>query len=289
MGELWVCWTPPADPPGIGAAVLSFLDPETEQRLAARYPGQLLRSRALSSRHAEDARRLYVDLIAGMGIAEDGEGRTFRSKLCRRGKDSSWWYHPVAFRDSENDDAFERLIAILMIRQAAAEADASELVLWGAPKEVERVLRGIYTLRSHGARRGPSAAWYWLRGLASRLRWLIKFWGEAAAAHRHRLPTTRFKTACAGFWDWSFEKPADGAALKDRYFKALPEELERADAGPVGWFLWLDPYGQGSPKGRIMARMMAPLKGRHDVVLLQRFLSWDSSSVTFHHAYYPYF
>ena len=92
--SLWVLWRKPSRPIPAHAAVLSFLPPAEEEEIA----GELYRAREVALEIKPDARRIYLQLVARLGITDCG-GKTFRQRI-------DWWYHPVSFRDCEYDPTF---------------------------------------------------------------------------------------------------------------------------------------------------------------------------------------
>ncbi|HVE14893.1 MAG TPA: hypothetical protein VNI01_15975, partial [Elusimicrobiota bacterium] len=259
MNRLHACWTPPRPLPGPEETVLSFLPPLDEDAFSREFKGKLLLARSESTAVRAQARALYLRLGADMGATPDSSGRTLRADC--GGDPSPWWWHPSSFKDPESDPAFGLLIAALTVERAAA---GQELVLHGAPGALERVLRA----------RAPYSSWCGafivLRALAARLRTAFNTLRETRAASSvPAAPPPPGGAALFGFWDWS--PSPSGKELSDRYYKALPQELARRGVAPF-WLCWLDPEGDPAARGRQWDQVLAPLAGRTDVVLLQRWL-----------------
>ena len=260
MTRLTVCWTTPPEAPK--GPVLSFLSPTAEESLAARVSGPFLRAREMKPSDRAAARADYLGVSARIGAVRAG-GRTLRED-CSDEPVSTWWYHPISFKDCEEDPCFGRLLALRAILSAAAETGASEIETWGAPRDLARVLSG-YAAVTERARpwRAPELAW-WLRAGASRAFALIQaLLNILACVGRSARPvaSTEKKVALLGYWDWSV-RTVDGR-LVDRYFKALPEEIAKLGAAALH-LCWLD-----APRRRLSAALSAKASG---VVLLQSFL-----------------
>ena len=172
------------------------------------------------------ARAGYLSMSARIGAARCG-GRTLREDAGGE-LASFWWYHPVSFKDCEDDPAFGRFLELHAVLRAAAAAGASRLRLVGAPRELARVLRGRFSVEEESPRFRAPEAWWWLRALASRAAGLCEALADVAAcalAGRPAAPEGR--PVLLGYWDWSLD------ASGDRYFKALPSELAARGAAPV--------------------------------------------------------
>jgi surface carbohydrate biosynthesis protein (TIGR04326 family) len=230
---LWVCWRKPTTEIPRDAVVLSFLPPDVEEELAKTV--RIERARELSQEIRPDARRAYLDLVAAIGIADCG-GKTFRQRLEKPGAGSRWWYHPVAFRDCEDDPTFNSIIAILTVAAAADRLELRNLVLVGAPNEIVAVLRSRFNLRAihtTSARRVLS----FVKASARRARNLLR--QSVLSLRPIPLPAGPIGAFFSAFWDWSFELAEDGS-IRDRYYRDLPSEIERQGVGRPGWLVWID-------------------------------------------------
>lgn len=273
---LWVCWTLPAQLPKGHATLLSFLSPSDEDALATRYHGRLIRGREASRAVRDQARALYLELVAELGVVPCGRQGTLRQALARPGHASRWWYHGVSFRDCESDSTFRWIIAVLTIRAIAAQKGCAELLLLGAPAAVVRVLQSRFRVREMATQRVRSSWRIWLHALMSRFRyagracrdwWLVRGLAETAQGFGG--------VAILGFWDWSVSWNASHQQFTDRYLKRLPQALTARGMSPVKWLTWFDPHGapKGKRNGRSLRSRLAPLKRQSDVIVLQALLS----------------
>lgn len=269
--RLWVLWRAFDGELPEGARVLSFLTPPEEERLAARC--RLIRAREAVQEVRAGARARYLRLVANLGLAPLPDGRTLRQALAPPGGASRWWFHPVSFKDPDGtgDRAYDWLLAIETIRSEAAKSGARSLATWGAPAEVEAVLRQAFAVESRAPRFGRRLSAVVLRGLASRLKGLAAHLRHIAAAAALPKPELKAQVALFGFWDWSVRRSENGA-LVDRYFKALPDELSRA-GGTSAWLLWLDPDFEPGRAGRAPAAVARALVPAPQAALLQQWLT----------------
>jgi surface carbohydrate biosynthesis protein (TIGR04326 family) len=268
-GVLWICWEKPgAFPPG-NEPILSFLSPAPEEELRRRYGDRVLVSRTASLQVRAKAREQYLNLVARLGTVTLRNGLTWRQVLARPGEASRWWYHPVAFKDTESDATFQRILQILTIKTAAQRLGVRELVLVGAPREVAAVLRRAFSVKEEHPHRASVYWWLWGRGLASRLIFglgVMRQWH--AARHLPRGQDQNFDVAISGFWDWSVKWDQRTHAFADRYFKRLPDEL-RQQGVSLGWFAWLDLQAESGQPKRSWREALVPLETKSEVVILQ--------------------
>jgi surface carbohydrate biosynthesis protein (TIGR04326 family) len=268
--KLWVLWKMPKQTLPAGVCVLSFLLPADEEMLDAQPGVRLLRGRELSFQVRPAALELYRELVARIGTAPVRRGRTFRQAMTRPGGASLWWFHPVAFRDSEGSPIFGWIIQTLTVRQIAHAENVTGICLVGAPPGVAEVLRGVFAVDEiHSTPVTP----FWmiaLRGMAARLLFLFTFLRRHVALVRfYRAPTRSFDFVFSSFWDWSVKWDAKTGGYSDRYFKRVPQLLAKTPDIAVGHFAWFDPHFEPAQQGRALADVLAPLRGRDDVVLLQ--------------------
>lgn len=272
MTRLHVCWTFPSTQPPAEDAVLSFLPPADEERLARGFSGALLRARELSLPVRARARQLYLDLSAELAASRGASGRTLREEAASGPGASPWWWHPSSFKDCESDPAFGLIIAALTILEARRRLRATSLRLVGAPDELLAALRPLPGVETPAPRSAWRPAWVWMRGLAARTASALRHLRErsaAAAVKAGQVP--RGAVLFSGFWDWSVSATADGL-LADRYTKALPSELEKLGL-PVAWLCWFDPEGEPSLPRRDWRGVTSALDGRADAILLQPYLA----------------
>ncbi len=261
--SVWVCWRePPRQAFVTSAAILSFLPPIQEEALAVRSPHTVVRARVASQGVRTTARRLYVHLVARLGLATDRDGQTLRQRLTVPGHASRWWFHPVTFKDCEVDPTFNDLIAILTICATAAQARCDRLILDGAPARIVAVLKTRFHVVERSQRR--SHGWVdMIRAIATRLRYGARLLRDCRRLRRRSLPGRSFQVALCGFWSWSVRWDQTTGKLVDKYFGQLPTEL-RSQQISCGWLAWYDPH-QAQPTSQ----------ATDQVVMLQSLLRWQ--------------
>lgn len=270
---LWVCWKRPTTVLASDALLLSFLPPLVEDEMEARLGMRIIRAREVSLEIRADARAFYIDLVARIGTVGDGSGRTLRQTLACHDQASSWWYHMVSFRACEIDPIFQWIIAVRTIQTVADRYGVRKLILVGAPEEVAEALTSRFTVTVRGGVRRSLGALIWLRGVASRIRYIAQTLRNWIAIRRWtRCPGGLFEIVLSGFWDWSVWKDQHTRSLTDRYFGSLPEQLRLQGIRSLGWFVWFDPHAEPNKKNRRLKTVLAPLAGCNEVVVLQWFL-----------------
>jgi len=269
-----VLWSLPSGPPPQAAVVLSFLDPREESRLRGDGGVRVVSGRELGEKVKGAAVALYHKIVVQMGIARTAKDLTFRQTLRFGSRESVWWYHMVAFRDSERSEYFGWIVQVLTVRLFLEREGVTEVQLTGGPAEVIAVLRNSVCPAGRsvpGLVRWPGR--YWLYGVAARVRYLYTFLRDRLALSRHyRLPSDRFDVAFCGFWDQSFQIDPAKSAVIDRYFKKLPHLLRAEHDQKVGYFAWFAPYLEPAQRHRPRSTALRPLSGRGDVVLIQALL-----------------
>lgn len=233
----------------------------------------LVIGRQLIQQSKEEAMRLYRELVARLGcLVISGQG-TLRQEMAPPGQASLWWFHPVAFRNSESSPIFDWIVQAMAIRAAAVSRGIVELVLCGAPAGMAEALRGKYSVENKDGEPTPRSWKIALYGVGSRLKYLAKFLIYRRALRRnYALPAAKITVALVSFWDWGFKRSTKGSAYEDRYFKKLPGLLA-ASGRRTGYFAWFDPHMEPNQRGRRLADVLLPLKGADDVVLLQALLN----------------
>lgn len=271
----FVLWSPPVDEIPMEAGILSFLPPLQESELLSRMPDRnvVTMSRVMDEIGA-DARGLYVDLVAEIGLFRLPDGCTLRAALGREGATSLWWYHPVAHRNSEGDPTYTLILTVLAILRQAKAMNADALHLVTPPAGVSEALGKAFGMTVTRGQ-GPLSAWLdVIRGLLGRVPYFLRMLNyRAGVACRYRPPRTRMDVALQGFWDWSVsvdEKAPD--RLKDRYFGVLADELRRRGR-QVAYWCWYDPASRPGGGRRSHGDVLSPLSGRHDVLLLTALLT----------------
>lgn len=276
-GRLWVCWAKPdALPPG-DVPILTFLPPSAEEDIQREHQGPVIFGREAALGVRSEARALYLDLVAKLGLVAREGGPTLRQALARPGEASRWWYHPVSFKDCESSPTFDWIIATLTIRAIAEKYGVGSVRLYGAPREVAAVLESVLAVEERRPA-GSRLTWRtWFRGIASRARFavvLLRQW--LVVRTRVASPRASLDIVFSGFWDWSVRRDDRLDSLVDRYFGRLPEELRRRGLASIGWFAWFDPHNEPRTERRTIGDAVAPASGREDVVLLQGLLRpWD--------------
>jgi surface carbohydrate biosynthesis protein (TIGR04326 family) len=255
--------------------VFSFLPPAEEDAYCrARGGREVVTMSRLMDEVGGEAREYYVDMIADAGLFRLRDGRTLRSVLHRKGKTSQWWYHPITFRNSENEPTYAYLLMILAIVHEAEHRGIKSLHLVYPPREVADVLANCLTVTVEQA--APKRAFVdLLRGLLGRGRFLMWTLGAKLALRHHGRPRVKtMDVALQGYWDWSVYAGDEGSeSLCDRYFGALPDRL-RQRGMQVGYWCWYDPRNRPGGAGRREREILRPLVGRRDVLLLQELLTF---------------
>jgi surface carbohydrate biosynthesis protein (TIGR04326 family) len=220
-----------------------------------------------------EARELYVDIVADIGLFSMPDGRTLRAKLGEGRRTSSWWYHPVAYRNSEGDPTYKNILAILAIKRQAQARNVRTLYLENPPAGVADVLSSAFQVHVPAGQH-DSAAWFdVLRGLLGRVPFLIRMLKAKLALMFSYTPSPfKMDVAFQGFWDWSVSpSEAVPGQLADRYFGKLPDEL-RARGKRVGYWCWYDPWNRPGVKRPQHRKTLKPLEDRSDVLLLPSLL-----------------
>jgi len=274
--ELWACWVMPTRSPESGSVILSFLSPSDDSEMNRKDRSITISAREVASDVRDAARKLYLALVADIGSASLGDNITLRQSLAIPGKASRWWFHPVAFKDCENDPTYNCVIAILTIQAVAVQYGIKKVLLFGAPHEVASVLKSDFIVVPKQLKR-PYLSWTFWRGLAARFLYAGKTLRDWYLTRRYdNHPTGRWEVVFSGFWDWSLWWDEERGSIQDRYFKRLPDELKYEFGASVGWFAWYEPRRQGQLKNRRRAEVLAPLQQCTDVAILQRFFTpWD--------------
>ena len=277
LSQLWVCWKKPGAPPSGDTPVLSFLSPASEEEFERERQGVMIHAREASAVIRSEAREVYLNLVARIGIAPCRNGLTLRRALARQGRASWWWYHYVALKSCELDPMFEWIIAVLTIRAVAEKHRMNKLVFIGAPWEVVAVLKSVFVVEERDTQQPKRKWWIRLRDLGSRAKYAATMMWQWIAIRRHtQLPVGPFDVVFSSFWDWSVSWDERAQSLSDQYFKRLPEELKWRGVSFTGWFAWFDPHSGPGNENRRLEDALAPLNGRENVVILQSLLHpWD--------------
>lgn len=271
---LFVLWKAPSSELEAGATVLSFLTPREENELVASGTAKdvVTMSRVMDA-VSEEARGLYLEIVADIGLFELPDGRTLREAARGRGKASQWWYHPVAFRDSEGDPTYTNILSVLAIVREARARAAGSLHLVHPPRGVAEVLSSRFEVSIEGSSGRPE----WLvllRNLLGRVRLVLRAIETKLALKRYyRCPGQKLEVALQGYWDWSvYPDGGAGGRFIDRYFGRLAEEL-RACGKRVGYWCWYDPWSRPGEFRSSHEEVLVPLRSCDNVVVLQSLLT----------------
>lgn len=268
---LWVCWAKPPGFPQENIPILSFMPPGIEEKLEQEYQGSVIRARELSLKIREEARLIYLKLVASIGTISIDARHTLRKALARKGEASQWWYHPVSFKNCGEEPTFDWIIAVLTTRAVAEKFGAEKIVFVGAPKEMVAVLKSAYLVEEIDTRMPHQTWWVWIRSLALRAIYGVTLFHHWFAVLRHyNLPKCLYDFVLSSFWDWSVKY--NHQRLIDRYFGSLPDELRQQNLS-IGWFAWFDPLSEPRRDKRTLKDVLKPLRNRKDVVILQAFLN----------------
>lgn len=236
---IWVCWTVPDNLPQEGEIVLSFLNPRSELNLVTSTSNHVISSRTMSQNIRAEAKRLYVDLVANIGIARKSTELTFRHTLAENRKTSAWWYHPVSFKDCETDPTFDHLIALLTIQRTAKENNADLIIMNGGPVEIASILRQRYKVIEKKPR-GDSLVLHALRGLIGRLRFAIATLSQMQLIKKKfQTPHQIFDVLLISFWNSNSKWDADKHEPANTYFGRLPALLAEKRLS-YGWLTQLE-------------------------------------------------
>ncbi len=254
-----------------GSAVLSFMPPDKENGPVSSSPRFLFGRKEMGAVR-EAARKAYVDLIARLAATPCG-GRTLRQALEMEGRGNPWWYHSVSVKDAESDDTFNMLLQIFTILHVAEKENTREVIIYGAPIEVARVLETRYKTDKiacvSGWKKSP------LRAMLSRARYLLRaLYLQIIIKQRVVLPGARPEIVFQGFLDWSVRIDEDTGRVRDSYFKSLPDDLEKKGR-KCAWFAWLDPYLKPGSGRRSIYKILKPVINHPEIIIQQAFLDFS--------------
>lgn len=271
---VWACWQKPQASFPPTDYLLSFLSPSDELACEPICPSRIISARKIFQTVMDEARKIYIDIVARIGTVLYDEKRTFRQALAKPGWASQWWFHPVSAKNCEYDPTFYFILSILTVNFVMHEYGLQRLVLVGATPDLAHAFRKTYSVKEMQPRRRSSNIPLILKTLASRL-------ANALFELRNILVSRRtvsqqeksFEIVFSSFWDWSVYFDKRSNALKDCYFECLPDELKSLGVSSVGWFAWLDIGQRLGKKGKRYRDRLKPLKSCKDIIILQRFLT----------------
>ena len=271
-----ILWDLPTSEIYPDVTVLSFLDPVKEHKLIeAGLAKQVATMSRIMDKMSPDARTLYLDLVADIGLYKLPDGRTFRKALAYESFGSSWWYHPVAFRNSEGDPTYTKILSILAIKRVAQELGINKLHLVKPPRGVSECLQRLFTVKVENA--VGAIDWFDIgRALLGRVKWTFHKIQTLFALRRHyNRPRKKIDVAFQGFWDWSvFPNEGVKGQLSDRYFVNLPNELEKLEKSTCYWCTYSPSLRPNAIK-RKNNDVLRPLKKHDNVVLLESLTKWS--------------
>ena len=271
---LWACWNKPSVSIPEADYLLSFLSPQDELDYDQTFYGRLIRAREEFVKIEEEARKNYIDLVAGIGVVPYDKHRTFRQALGGAGKHSRWWWHPVSAKNCEYDPTYFFILSMMTIVSVMRDYGFEKLVLVDAPSNIARILRESFvTLGIRTGRRKFSLPII-LHGLGHRLINAFLEYRNITAARRFiKKPATHFDVAFTGFWDWSFFLDNHTGKIKDRYYVKLPDAFRAKGVQSLGWFAWLDAQSGFFGKDRGYQEILEPVNRINEIAILQQFLS----------------
>ena len=282
ISELWVLWEKPEKSIPENVVILSFLRPSVEYELEQTCGDRIIRAREASLEIRDQARQLYMDIVARIGLVPCGKNRTLRQALARPGEESRWWYHRVSLKRCERDFVLNDIIAVLTIHAVAKKHEVSNLVLLSPPWPVAETIRSAHIVQILGEISRPVVLGW--RRLLQRLfifmrRRIACAWQNVRlwiAIHWHVcLPKSTFDVMLTGFWDWDVCVDGSFRLLSEQYLKNLPNELKRRDITSIGWLTSLQ-FSKREASNKNHEKMLAPLKRSADIILIEWFLNpWD--------------
>jgi len=269
--NLWVYWQKPEVFPASEAIVLSFLNPGDEEELKNKFKGKVISARQVAPKIKDQARKIYIDLVANIGIFKNKKGKTFRQELKLKDGPSLWWFHKVSAKDCETDPTFKFITEILIIDLVAREENKQTINLVGGYKEIVAVLQSNYKTRGISCRLRYGLTIILIKSFLSRVKYFFSFSRQWLAVRKLQLNESKFDVVFLGFWDWSLGYNRKSGQLEDHYFKALPKLLEK-EGLKVGWFLWFSPYLKKRAQKVNFKKILEPLAKHGNLIIIQSLL-----------------
>lgn len=267
-----VCWSVPDIEATDGESFLSFLRPSIEEEYIKRFNNNVISGRAVAQEVKDTALNIYVDIVAKIGSGKASKGQSLRKSLKNKNGNSLWWYHPVSFKSCETDNTFNRLIQIVVIDRILSEKKFDKVVFWGADDAIANVLKTKYRIT---CRKNKKRSIYLqcVRAVGSRLNQFIE-----NTYHWYLIKRDAPEVSCLpdvvleGFWDWSVRANDIEGKMDDRYFKSLPDVLDKRGVA-ASWILWFSPHAETEPKYRSSRKVMRGAKTSDRVIFLQKYLN----------------
>lgn len=249
--------------------MLSFLSPLNEERLKAFSGVTVVSGRAQVETIKDLAVNIYIRLVAQIGVAKGRDGRTLRDRLRFRRKLSAWWFHPVSFKDCECDPAFRFIKQMSVIRSVLEDSAGARITLWGAPFEIEKVLRSQYDVLASRERVRVPLWMALLKAFWEREQFVCRqFWVIFFRRFYQHLKCEKNAVFFVGFWNWSLNVSFAGDCFEEKYFGSIPARLQN-EGIKTFWLLWIDPL-------KCLGRwrdFLRPLQRVNGVMVLQSFLT----------------
>jgi hypothetical protein len=268
-----ILWDLPSSPLDPNITVLSFLPPHLEHRLLTNSAiKEVVTMAKVMDQVKSDARKLYIEFVADIGLFKLPNGKTFRKALRGKGKTSLWWYHPITFRNSENEPTYANILSILAVSNKANKCGFKYLHLVRPPADIINVLKSCFKISVIQ----PIRYFSWLdlvRGLLGRFRFLYMLVKNKLALSSYYKPAHQnMDIAFQGFWDWSVYADSNKKKpLNDNYFGDLPHELTRCGK-KIGYWCWYDPKNKPGIRKRSHQEVLKPLRNQNSVLLLPALL-----------------
>lgn len=250
--------------------MLSFLDPIMEYELLnSGVVTEVVTMSKVMDDVSPEARELYLDLVADIGMSTLPDGSTLREALAYKSQSSLWWYHPVAFRNSESDPTYTNILSLLAIVREATNREVNKLFLVKPPRGLAESLESLFSVVVET--QVSPINWFDLgRGLVGRFKWMVRaIQTQLALKSNYKRSQKKMDVVLQGFWDWSVFRDEDlEGQLTDRYFVNLPNELRKRGKSVGYWCVYEPSYRPGKKK-RKNCEVLAPLKNREDVLFLE--------------------
>lgn len=270
---LWVCWKKPDSLPENCRVILSFMSPAVEFNMEKEFRGKLFSGRKLSVEIRKKAVKIYVDLVAKIGIVSPKDyGKTLRETLKIKDNFSLWWFHKVSNKDCDKDPTFHFIVETLTIHSVACSLGISKVVLFGGHKELGVVLQNVFEIIPVNCENIYGFLYVFVRGMFSRAKYFFIFlWQWFFIKMNVKLPEGKFDIVFSNFWDFGVKEDEHYGNIADRYFKSLPAVLA-LKGFKIGWFLWVDPYYSPLSKKLNLNNFLRPINKHNNLVALQYFI-----------------
>ncbi len=262
-----------------GDIILSFCSPAEEAKLFDRYPQhQIILARSLCSKLQSEAINDFHELLTKLSLIKLRTGDTVR-KFFTVNDDSYWWYTPISFRQADDFDLFRDFLFVKVIKNIVKNCNVTAISFYSGPETVVRTFacQRSLTVTSKplvpkNERAGAIILSCVLLALLARTKFLytmLRRWFFIKLFYKPA-PTTngKKKIALSGFYDWSFNISGDLQISSDKYFKELPEALNRNSIEYL-YFCWYDPNTVPGTKFS-ESRLLSALSNNSKYVILNQ-------------------